>query len=262
MRGFFVEKILPMTDLISITGTDARYISNVLRMKKGETLIIMDGKGHLFESTIERLNYKEVKVKVNKSIPPPPSSPIKISLGQALIKSQAMDYLIQKTTELGIHSIRLFYSERTVIKLKPGRLRNKMDRWTEIMKSACRQCGRALLPALDPPLPFEEIIKNVPGENTLKILLWENEDKSDLKKALRSLSPVPRVLTLVGPEGGFTENEINLARDAGFQIISLGPRILRAETAAVSLISIVQYEWGDLNLSYGHQATKNPLLTS
>jgi 16S rRNA (uracil1498-N3)-methyltransferase len=262
LRRFFVDTIIPTTGVVSITGKEARHISRVLRMKNGDTLVIMDGKGNLFDATLEESHYKEVKVRINKSIPPPPSSPIEISLGQALIKSQAMDYLIQKTTELGINSIRLFYSERTVIKLKPGRLRNKMDRWTEIMKSACRQCGRALLPALDPPLPFEEIIKDAPGENTLKILLWENEDKSDLKKALRSLSPVPRVLTLVGPEGGFTENEVNLARDAGFQIISLGHRILRTETAAISLISIVQYEWGDLNLSYGHQATKNPLLAS
>lgn len=251
MRRFFVDKIIRAADFLSITGKEARHIINVLRMKKGETLIIMDGKGQLFESTIEDLDCKEVKVKINKSISPLPSSPIEISLGQALIKAHPMDYLIQKVTELGINSIRPFYSERTVIKLKAGHLLNKMDRWMEIMKSACKQCGRVILPTLNPPVPFEEIIKNVLDKKTLKILLWEDEDKTDLKKLLRSTSPLPHIFAIVGPEGGFTPNEINLAREAGFHIISLGNRILRAETAAVSLISIIQYEWGDLNLSHG-----------
>ena len=248
MRRFFVEKIVPGTEVLSITGKEARHISNVLRMKKGETLILMDGKGQLFEGTIEASHYKEVKVKIKKSISPLPPSPIEISLAQALIKSHPMDYLIQKITELGISSIHLFYSERTVIKLKSSHLINKMDHWVEIMKSACKQCGRSTLPALNTPLPFEEIIKNTPDKKTLKILLWEDEGKTDLKKLLRSVSPLPHILAIVGPEGGFNQNEINLARKAGFQIISLGNRILRAETAAVSLISIIQYEWGDLNL--------------
>ena len=248
MRRFFVEKIVLGTDFLSITGKEARHIVNVLRMKKGETLILMDGKGQLFEATIKTLNYKEVRVKINKSISPLPPSPIEISLAQAIIKSHPMDYLIQKVTELGISSIHPFYSERTVIKLKPKHLKNKMDRWTEIIKSACKQCGRATLPDLNTPLLFEEIIKNVPDKKTLKILLWEDEDKVDLKRFLRSMSPLPRILATVGPEGGFTSNEINLAKDVGFQLISLGNRILRTETAAVSLISIIQYEWGDLNL--------------
>ena len=248
MRRFFVEEIAPTTHSLSLTGKEARHISKVLRMKKGEKLILMDGKGRLFEATIEKSNYKEVKVKINKSILPPPSSPIEISLAQALIKSNSMDYLIQKMAELGINSIHLFYSERTVIRLKPGHLINRMDRWMEIMKSACRQCGRAFVPTLNPPLPFEEIVENAADKKTLKILLWENEEKVHLKKILRSMSPLPHILAVVGPEGGFTQDEMNLARKAGFQTISLGNRILRTETATVSLLSIIQYEWGDLNV--------------
>jgi len=248
LRRFFVEKIIPGTDVLSITGKEARHILNVLRMKKGETLILMDGKGQLFEATIETLHYKEVKVRITKTIPPLPPSPVKISLAQALIKTHPMDYLIQKVTELGISSIHPFYSERTVIQLKSVHLKNKMDRWVEIMKSACKQCGRANLPDLNTPSPFEEIIKNKPDKKALKILLWEDEDKVDLKKLLRFMNPEPHVFAIVGPEGGFTPNEANLAKDAGFHIVSLGKRILRAETAAVSLISIIQYEWGDLNL--------------
>lgn len=248
---FFVEKIIPTTGYLSITGKEARHIVNVLRMKKGEKLLLMDGEGQLFESTIEDLHHKEVKVKINKSIPRPPSSPIRISLAQALIRAHPMAYLIQKTTELGITSIHPFYSERTVIRLKPDHLKNRMAHWIQIMKSACKQCGRTTLPSLNHPLPFEEIIKNAPQKDTLRILLWENEDKEDLKRLLRSITPFLHIFAVVGPEGGFTLDEINLAGEAGFHTISLGRRILRTETAAVSMLSIVQYEWGDLNLGYG-----------
>jgi len=248
LRRFFVEKIIPTGGFLSITGKEARHIRNVLRMKKGETLILMDREGQSFEATIEAVHYKEVRVKINKTIPPLPPSPVKISLAQALIKSHPMEYLIQKVAELGIHSIHPFYSERTVIQLKSAHLKNKMDRWMGIMKSACKQCGRVTLPELNTPLLFEEMIKDVPDTKTLKILLWEDEDKVDLKRLLTSMSSAPHVFVIVGPEGGFTSNEINLAKDAGFHIVSLGNRILRAETAAVSLASIIQYEWGDLNL--------------
>jgi 16S rRNA (uracil1498-N3)-methyltransferase len=118
----------------------------------------------------------------------------------------------------------------------------------EIMKSACKQCGRVTLPELNTPLLFEEMIKNAADTKALKIMLWEDEEKVDLKRLLTSITSLPHIFVIVGPEGGFTINEINLARDAGFHTVSLGNRILRAETAAVSLLSIIQYEWGDLSL--------------
>jgi len=248
LRRFFVDKIIAGTGFVSITGKEARHIRNVLRMKKGEMLILMDREGQSFEATIGEVHYKEVKVTITKTIPPLPPSPVKISLAQALIKSHPMEYLIQKVTELGIHSIHPFYSERTVIQLKSAHLKNKMDRWMEIMKSACKQCGRVTLPTLNTPLLFEEMIKDAPDTKVLKILLWEDEDRLDLKRLLTSMSSAPHIFVIVGPEGGFTLNEINLAKDAGFHIVSLGNRILRAETAAVLLLSIIQYEWGDLNV--------------
>ena len=253
MRRFFIENSAPTSGALAITGREARHIRNVLRMKKGEKLLIMDGKGQVFESTIAGISPKEVLVTINKDISPLPSSPIDINLAQALIKAHPMDYLIQKVTELGISSIAPFYSERTIIKIKPGCVKNKMERWREIMKSACKQCGRPALPVLNSPISFEEIIKDSPGKNTLKILLWEHEHKKDLKSLLQSTNPLPHILPVVGPEGGFSPNEINLAREAGFHIVSLGNRILRTETAAVSLVSIIQYEWGDLSI-------KSPLL--
>ena len=254
MRRFFVDKVLPRTGLVPITGKEARHIHNVLRMKKGEMIILMDRAGQSYEAKIEAVQHKEVKAQITKTIPSLPPSPVTISLAQALIKSHPMEYCIQKATELGVHSIHPFYSERTIIQLKSAHLKNKMERWMEIMKSACKQCGRVTLPELNTPLRFEEMINNAANAKTLKIILWEDEEKGDLKRLLTSVTLVPHIFVIVGPEGGFTLNEINLARDAGFHTVSLGNRILRAETAALSLLSIIQYEWGDLN--------KNPLLVN
>ena len=249
MRRFFVENILLTEGLISITGKEARHITNVLRMKKGEVLIIMDGKGRLFESEIEKLHSGAVEVKIIKSIPSPPSSPIEINLVQALIKSKNMDYLIQKTTELGIHSIHLFYSERTIIRLGPDNIAHKIDRWNEIIKSACKQCGRPVFPIIYPPIAFKDLMKKATANSTLKLLVWEDEQKADLKSVFKSMNRSHSIMAIVGPEGGFTINEIKLAREAGFRMVSLGKRILRSETAGVTLASIIQYEWGDLNLN-------------
>jgi 16S rRNA (uracil1498-N3)-methyltransferase len=248
MRRFFVEHIVRTGDLVPITGKEVNHIRNVLRMKEGDTLIIMDGKGHRFEARIEVLHRKGVKAKITKTLPALHPSPIEIHLAQALIKSHPMDFLIQKVTELGVSSISLFASERTAVKIKSEHLNHKLDHWKEIMKSACKQCGRATHPALHPPLLFEELIRNVPIEGILKILLWEAEERANLKNLLRSIEPLPHIVAAVGPEGGFTPKEVHLAREAGFSIVSLGNRVLRSETAAMSLISIIQYEWGDLNL--------------
>jgi 16S rRNA (uracil1498-N3)-methyltransferase len=249
MKRILVENITPSVDRLSISGGEARYINKVLRMKRGQELIIMDGRGQSFKAIIERVSYGEVTVKIDRSLPPQPSSPVEITLCQALLKSHAMDYLIQKVTELGITAIQPFLSERTVIRIRPENRNPKLERWREVVKSACRQCNRAILPLVEPPRPFSEVVENAPGKRALKVLLWENEASVDLKGVLRSVDPFPHVFAVVGPEGGLTPKEVGLAMERNFRVISLGNRILRAETAAVSLISIIQYEWGDLHLS-------------
>jgi len=137
MRKFFVEEIVRIGDLISITGKESKHIRNVLRMKKGDNLVIMDGREHLFEATLEALYQKEVKIKVTRVLPPQITSPIKIHIAQALIKSHPLDYLIQKLTELGISSLSFFSSERAAVKIKTDHLPRKMERWRKIMISAC-----------------------------------------------------------------------------------------------------------------------------
>jgi 16S rRNA (uracil1498-N3)-methyltransferase len=250
VRRFFVEEIPKEDTLIYLTGKEANHIRNVLRMKPGDTLSVMDGKGHLFAAIIEEIQRKGVTLKSLKPLQSAGPSPVEIHLAQALIKSGPMDLLIQKATELGVSSITPFFSERTGVKMSGYHLSRKMVHWEGIMKAACKQSGRSNLPTLYPPLAFEALIENPPHQDTLKILLWEAEKEKDLRVLARSKKRLSHIVAMVGPEGGFTLGEIGLAKDAGFHIISLGSRILRSETAAITLASIIQYEWGDLRLKH------------
>jgi 16S rRNA (uracil1498-N3)-methyltransferase len=250
MRRFFIGDVPGEGGLISLTGKEANHIRNVLRMKLGDRMSVMDGKGHLFEAIIEEIHRKDVLVSIIKTLPDLVPSPIQIHLAQALIKSRPMDLLIQKATELGVISITPYFSDRTDVRISRDRLSRKMEHWVEIMKSACKQSGRLKLPTLSFPQAFEALIGNAPHQGTLKLLLWEAEKEADLKGLLRSLGKQRHIVAMVGPEGGFTPREIRLAEDAGFRIVSLGSRILRSETAAITLVSIIQYEWGDLSLRH------------
>jgi 16S rRNA (uracil1498-N3)-methyltransferase len=248
MKRLFVEEVPKEDGLIYLTGKEVNHIRNVLRMKRGDTLSVMDGKGHLFEAIIEAIQRKAVTLKSIKLLQSSAPSPVEIHLAQALIKSRTMDLLIQKATELGVSSITPFFSERAAFMMRGEHLSRKMAHWEGIMKAACKQSGRPNLPALHPPLAFEALIAKAPHQESLKVLLWEAEKKADLKGILRATGKHLHILAMVGPEGGFTPREIRLAQDAGFHIVSLGSRILRSETAAITLVSIIQYEWGDLSL--------------
>lgn len=249
LRRFFVEEINIQDGLCSITGSEAKHITKVLRMRKGDTLILVDGKGSRFQAIIASATPKEVQVAIEKELPAPPLPPVEISLCQALLKSRSMDYLVQKTSELGVASIYPFCSERTIIKPREEGLTNKVRHWREIVKSSTKQSNRTIIPDIHPISSFREILERWRDEDAFKVILWEEEGSEDLKSVLRKKSPGKIFAGLVGPEGGFGKEEVVSARNAGFTSVSLGYRILRAETAAITLVAVVQYEWGDLSLS-------------
>jgi 16S rRNA (uracil1498-N3)-methyltransferase len=160
-----------------------------------------------------------------------------------------MDYVIEKTSELGVNRVLPFSSERTVVRLNKERFANKKQRWHEIAHSAAKQSDRKTPVEIGPLSSFEELVAKCRGENALKILLWEEEGATDLKGLLKASPPVKRFIGIVGPEGGFSQEEVRAAGEAGFVSVSLGQRVLRAETAAIAMVAIAQYEWGDLSLS-------------
>ena len=248
MRRFFVEEILEKDGSCSIKGSEAKHISRVLRMGPGDQIVLMDRKGRHFLGSIKSISTREVRVILERPLPKPSVSPIKIILCQALIKSRQMDYVIQKTSELGVDRIVPFESERTIVRLDKDRLANKMRHWQEIALSSAKQCGRITPVEIAPPKAFKALMTEWKPTNGVKLILWEEEGARDLKGLLREAPPTRTFIGVVGPEGGFSRKEIEVARDAGFAAASLGTRVLRSETAASTLVALVQYEWGDLSL--------------
>lgn len=248
MRRFFIDEILSSQGSLAITGAEAKHIARVLRMGPGEHIVLLDKAGGRFQAVIQEIDRHQVLVTLEKAIPAPAPSPVHITLCQALLKSHPMDLVVEKTSELGVNRVLPYLAERTVVKVDRDKNHGKVRHWQEIAQSAAKQSDRAMPAEIGPLYPFKEMLALLRKEPALKILLWEQEATRSLKDLLRTNSPASRVLALVGPEGGFTEREVKEAGEAGFVSVSLGRRILRAETAAISLVTIIQHEWGDLGL--------------
>ncbi len=260
-------------------------MTRVLRMGRGDRFILMDGKGARFQAIILSAGRREVLVALEKALPQPPPSPVEITLCQALLKSRAMDYVVEKTSELGVNRIYPFSSERTVVRIHGENSANKRRRWREIAQGATKQSNKSSPAEIGPLSSFGELLAKCRQENALKVILWEEEGARDLKGLLKASPPftptpvlstgqalpspsrgrdrparhrsrsgeaggegVKKFIGIVGPEGGFSQEEVRAAKDAGFTSVSLGQRVLRAETAAITLVAVVQYEWGDLSL--------------
>lgn len=248
MRRFFIEHFRNENGICVISGAEAKHITKVLRMTKGDRFILLNGDGDRHETVIESAGHKEVLARIIRVLPSPPVSPIDITLCQSLLKSRPMDYVIQKTSELGVNRILPFISERTVARPDVRKSANKLRHWKEIAQSSTKQSGRLVPAVISPVSSIHEILNQWKDKDALKIILWEDENAKDLKSVLRNTDPAGNFAGIIGPEGGFSKHEVETAKDAGFISASLGQRILRAETAAVTLLAITQYEWGDLSL--------------
>jgi 16S rRNA (uracil1498-N3)-methyltransferase len=231
-----------------ITGSEARHITKALRMGRGDRLILMDGQGARYESVIESVSPQGVEVRLESRLPSPSPSPVRITLCQALLKIRAMDLVIEKTSELGVHSIYPFTSERTVVKLDVQKAEARVRRWRQISHAATTQSGGRAPAEIGTLLSFTDLITECQKESALKVIFWEDEGGKDLRGLLRESPSMIEAIGMVGPEGGFTREETRMAKEAGFTSVSLGQRILRAETAAITMTAIIQYEWGDLSL--------------
>lgn len=247
MRRFVVEHIPPRGESLIIRGAEARHIRRVLRLGPGARILLMDGRGFRCEALIESADRHEVHVRAEKILTPPIPSPIEITICQALLKSQSMDFVIQKTSELGVHAVQPFCSGRTVVKMERGRAHARLKRWRDIAVSAAKQSDRDRPAEIREPLSFEDLVTLSRKADALKLVLYEEEEDRDLKGLLRSRPETKRIIGMVGPEGGFSPDEVRVAGESGFLAVSLGRRTLRAETAALTLVAIIQYEWGDLS---------------
>ncbi|MBN1848937.1 MAG: 16S rRNA (uracil(1498)-N(3))-methyltransferase [Deltaproteobacteria bacterium] len=241
-----IEQIENQNGYSTISGSEARHITRVLRMKPGDRLVLIDMNGLRFQAVIESIGSKDVRVAIEKPLPAPPPPRIEITLCQAVLRSQPMDYIIQKICELGVYRIIPFLSQRTVVKLNNRDLDNKIKHWQKIAQSATKQSGSPIMTKISHITNFQDMMSRLSEEMGVKVILWEEERSNDLKGFIRKTSFEEKIMGIVGPEGGFSPEEIKISRSVGFSSISLGHRILRAETAAVILSAVFQYEWGDL----------------
>jgi 16S rRNA (uracil1498-N3)-methyltransferase len=248
MRRFFIEKIDPEVKLCTLTGQEARHMYKVLRMEPGDPLILLDRQGRHYQARIDSISRQQVQVKLEKPLPVLTASPLDLTICQAVLKPRAMDLLIEKISELGVTRLRPYISSRTVSRPDAAQAKAKMRHWLAVAQSAAKQSERATPLSIEPVRSFEETLNQLQTEPGCKLILWEAEESRDLKSLLKASAAQTHFIGMIGPEGGFTENEVDLAGAAGFTTVSLGRRILRAETAGITLSALVQYEWGDLGL--------------
>jgi 16S rRNA (uracil1498-N3)-methyltransferase len=245
LRRFFLKNKSVIDQASSMGGSDAKHIRTALRMKPGDRLVVFDGQGNDFEAEIEAITSNEIKIVPLKKVQMNTDSPVQISIAQAMLKGKKMDLLARQITELGITRWIPFISERTVPMLKSDKQNKRLQRWQTIMIESLKQCRRSKLPQIDPVVSFEQALAAGSSED-FKLIFWEEESQS-LRDVLKTAPKACKnVFAVLGPEGGFSEAEVNTAKSLNYHSASLGPRILKAETATVTVCSVLQYYFGDL----------------
>ncbi|WIW69771.1 MULTISPECIES: 16S rRNA (uracil(1498)-N(3))-methyltransferase [Anaerosinus] len=242
MRRFFVADVVE--DKIKIDGSDAHHIRRVLRYKLGDKLIVVDGSGKVMEAFIIEISDEMVIAEVKEVLDNNTESPIELILAQCLPKGDKMELVVQKAVELGVSTIYPIVSENCVVKYDEKKKMARQIKWQKIADEAAKQCGRTILPTVESVTELKIFLENI-DSNLEALMCYEGEAEEPIKKILAE-SLANRFLVLIGPEGGFTKNEVEICQKAGLKIATLGKRILRTETAAIAASAIVMYEKGDL----------------
>ena len=246
MPRFFVKTEQINRNEIIIIGEDVNHIKNVLRKKIGDKLEVCNQEtGTTFECEIAEINEAEIKnhiISENKMT----NSKILVDIFQGLPKAEKMELIIQKSVELGVNAIIPVKMQRCVVKLDIKSENKKIERWQKISESAAKQSGRNLIPQIHKIIKIEEISK-LKNEYDIIIICYENEKENHIKKEIQKLKQNKkqeiRIAIVIGPEGGLEENEVKYLEKEGAKIVTLGNRILRTETVALNILSIIMYEF-------------------
>jgi len=227
---------------IELEGDRARYLGKVLRSRVGDRLVVFNGEGPEWPATITRIGKTSVTLELGESIEAAAESPLKIHLVQGISRGDRMDFVVQKATELGVKRITPVLTEYGVVKLNAERAEKRREHWQKIANSACEQSGRTRLPLIDTPLPMKNWFGDKPAKVDAQLIL-----KPGAPTPLTGITaPETKVCVLIGPEGGFSDSEYVDAEVSGFTAVSLGPRVLRTESAAIASLAVLQSLWGDL----------------
>ncbi|MDP2913752.1 MAG: 16S rRNA (uracil(1498)-N(3))-methyltransferase [Candidatus Omnitrophota bacterium] len=262
MGRFYVPKEFVNGNIIVLGGAEAHHILAVMRLKRLDRVVVFDGTGNEYFGFIKDIEGKTLTVEITEKRKAIPADDIDITLIQAIPKKDRMDYIVEKATELGARSVIPVFTERTIPDWDSAKKAARVERWRKIAKEASKQCGRADIPEITRVMEFHNAVKNA-GDRDLKLIAALSDEAVPIRDALatfviRNPSSAVRdkglrttdngrrttnIVIAIGPEGDFTGDEVVAAKGAGFKVIGLGTRVLKSDTAAIAVLSILNYEF-------------------
>lgn len=238
----FIQDDLAANTQLQLGLDQTRYLGRALRMKPGEKLVVFNGTGGEFVATILSIEKATSTLAIEEQRETRTESPLKIHLVQGVSRGDRMDFVVQKATELGVKRVTPILTEHGVVKLDAQRAAKRREHWQNIAQSACEQSGRTRPPLIDTPIPLKNWFGGKTRDADIDLIL-----RPDAEVSLAAIAtPATKLCLLIGPEGGFSANEVEDAEIAGCKAVTFGPRILRTETAAVAAIAVAQSLWGDM----------------
>lgn len=240
MPRFFLDHPAEVGDEITLLGDDAHHISYALRMAVGEEITVTDSTGSGYLCRLCALDGVSVRATVISPLASSGESPVRVHLFQAYPKSDKLEFIIQKAVELGAFSVTPFESERCIKRPKTDKVAQKLERQRKIAGEAAKQCGRGILPKINAPISFDQMLTEA-SRSPLALFCHPSDNTVSLRKTLESASDITDIAIVVGSEGGFSEEELLRAKEAGLIPTSLGDRVLRCETAPLFLLSAISY---------------------
>ncbi len=241
MSRFFVTADMISENTVTLSEEDSQHLARVLRAEIGEEITVCDDVGNEHLAEVSTISKKTVTAKIIRTTPCDTEPRVKVTVFQGLPKGSKMELIIQKCVEIGVHSIVPVATSRAVVKLSEEKGKGKEERWNKIAQEAAKQSSRGIIPKVESPVSFEEAVKRA-AEFDMSLIPYEKQEGGSLKEYLRTKIP-NSIAVFIGPEGGFEESEIALAEEKGIKAVSLGKRILRTETAPLTTLSVIMYEY-------------------
>ena len=241
MSRFFVPKEAIDGKTIRLDGPEAHHVLDVMRLRTGDGVTTFDGSGREYEGIIKEARPKSLMIEITSTREVPAEGKVLVTLAQAIPKKDKMDYIVEKATELGVHKIAPIETARTIVRLKGDRAKERAERWRRIAREAAKQCGRTTVPEIEDIRDYGSFLGAVKGYGLILMacLVTGTEDMGEVLKGQRA----GNMLLFIGPEGDFTPDETTAARSKGARMVSLGPRVLKSDTAGLAALTMINYEY-------------------
>jgi 16S rRNA (uracil1498-N3)-methyltransferase len=244
MPTYFIASPQVRGEFIHIVGPLLKHLKDALRVKPGESLMFVDEERQRYVTRVERVNPQLLVARIKERLEPGAPPLLSLTMAQGIIKGKKMDWIVQKATEIGVSRFVPLLTGRTVVRFERSKSEHQQERWQAIAHEAAQQSGQDRVPRIEPICTFADFLRTT--DDQPRLILWEEENERSLKAALDGKKNSNSATLTVGPEGGFSREEVEQAKRTGFLAVHLGQRILRSETAGLVTLSILQYIWGDL----------------